>query len=163
MHVSLGAWGSGLLMLVLMVFLNSWMFVESINCQPCKLLEARKTHANEELSNFNETTKAKHWMEADVRRRWGHRCFCFQVEIHSKYTNNHSTCWLISKTDAYPDSTQSYSTFQSPYLHLPLAFIHFLYVALLLKLSVNSTLDAKRHKRISGEFVVHRKLKVYYN
>ncbi|XP_034475202.1 uncharacterized protein LOC117782261 [Drosophila innubila] len=59
MRVSLALWGSGL-MLVMMLFQNGWMPVASINCQPCKLMEARKAHANEMLNNFNETTKAKH-------------------------------------------------------------------------------------------------------
>ncbi|XP_060666514.1 uncharacterized protein LOC132798606 [Drosophila nasuta] len=61
MRVSLGRlWGSRLL-LVLMLCLNSWMSVGSINCQPCKLLEARKAHANETPNNFNDTAAiAKH-------------------------------------------------------------------------------------------------------
>lgn len=47
-----------LLVLLLLLWLHSWLDpprAEAINCQPCKLLEARKAHANETLNNFKKT------------------------------------------------------------------------------------------------------------
>ncbi|XP_039154401.1 uncharacterized protein LOC120285818 [Drosophila simulans] len=35
------------LLLVLMLFIFAILTVRALNCQPCKLLEARKAHANE--------------------------------------------------------------------------------------------------------------------
>ncbi|XP_068151923.1 uncharacterized protein [Drosophila tropicalis] len=37
--------------ILLLIF--TFVVVKSLNCQPCKLLEARKTHANETITKKN--------------------------------------------------------------------------------------------------------------
>lgn len=49
----------GVRALLLLALLACWIVFQvgaAINCQPCKLLEARKTHAIETQNVFNETT-----------------------------------------------------------------------------------------------------------
>lgn len=49
----------GVRALLLLALLACWIVFQvgaAINCQPCKLLEARKTHAIETQNDFNETT-----------------------------------------------------------------------------------------------------------